>query len=406
MRLGRSGAHLTYCTNIHPGETWPEVRANLETHVAAVKQRVYPGGLFGVGLRLGGAAAEGLDRPEALAGLQELLARQGMYVFTINAFPYGTFHRAVVKEEVYRPDWLEPERLQYSDRVAGLLDRLLPRRPGDARPPSGSVSTVPGCFRARAAPGAAARIGEQLARHAATLLRIEESGGAHIRLALEPEPECLFETTAQGVAFLQEQVFSASGRAAFAAATGIAGGRAEEALRRYVGLCLDACHAAVEFEDPAEAVAGPNAAGVGIFKLQVSAGLRVPKPDAARRKALEPFAEGVYLHQVVSKSDGGLLRVVDLPLALAQAPTAPPADEWRVHFHVPIFREALGPFSSTQAFLAQLLAIQARAPFTEHLEVETYTWDVLPEEHRNEPVADAVARELRWTLDQLGETPT
>jgi hypothetical protein len=126
----------------------------------------------------------------------------------------------------------------------------------------------------------------------------------------------------------------------------------------------------------------------------------------ARRKALEPFAEGVYLHQVVSKSQAGLQRVLDLPLALAQAPTAPPADEWRIHFHVPIFREALGPFASTQAFLAQLLAIQARAPFTEHLEVETYTWDVLPEEHRGEPVADAVARELRWTLDQLGEAPT
>jgi sugar phosphate isomerase/epimerase len=399
MKLGSGGAHLTYCTNIHAGETWDQVRANVETHVLEVKRRVCPDRPFGVGLRLGGAAARELAQPEALAAFRELLAREGLYVFTINAFPYGPFHGAVLKEQVYRPDWLEDERLVYSDLVAGLLEQLLP--PGVA----GSVSTVPGCFRARGqADGAPARIGEQVARHAGTLWKIEQGGGARIGLALEPEPECLFETTGGGVAFLQDHVFSATGRAAFAQATGIAPGRAEEALRRHVGLCLDACHAAVEFEDPAAAVATPRAAGVRIFKLQVSAGLRVPHPDSGRRRALEPFAEGVYLHQVVMKRPTGLHRVLDLPIALEQTRTEDPGEEWRIHFHVPIFRESLGPFASTQTFLAELLAIQARAPFTEHLEVETYTWDVLPSEHRGEPVADAVARELRWALAQLGET--
>jgi sugar phosphate isomerase/epimerase len=398
MRLGSGRAHLTYCTNIHAGESWPDVRANVETHVLAVKQRVCPDRPFGVGLRLSAAAAEGLADPEALATFRELLARQGLYVFTINAFPYGTFHGAVVKEEVYRPDWLEPERLAYSDRVAGLLDRLL------EKDQTGSISTVPGCFRPRAAAeGARARIGEQLARHAGTLWRMAESGGSRIGLALEPEPECLFETTAQGIAFLEQNLFSSAGLATFAADTGLSGGQAEEALRRHVGLCLDACHAAVEFEEPAAAVAAPAAAGIRIFKLQVSAGLRVVQPDGPRRKSLEPFAEGVYLHQVVIRRGNDLQRVLDLPAALAQVRDAA-GEEWRIHFHVPIFRESLGPFASTQGFLSELLAIQARTPFTEHLEVETYTWDVLPEEHRGEPVADAVARELQWTLDQLGET--
>jgi sugar phosphate isomerase/epimerase len=402
MKLGQ-GAHLTYCTNIHAGESWAEIRANLEAHVLAVKRRVSPDRPFGVGLRLGARAAEELARPEALADLRALLAREGLYVFTINAFPYGPFHRTVVKEEVYRPDWLEPERLRYSNQVAGILDGLLaPERPGTA-PPTGSISTVPGCFRPRATePAAGARIGEQLARHAATLWRIAEAGGAHLGLALEPEPECLFETTAQGIAFLEEQVFSAAGRAAFTHGAGVSPSAAEEALRRHVGLCLDACHAAVEFEEPEAAVAAPRAAGIRIFKLQVSAGLRVPRADAGRRQALARFAEGVYLHQVVIRRGATLERVLDLPAALARSPVDPD-EEWRIHFHVPIFRESLGPFASTQSFLSALLAIQARTPFTEHLEVETYTWDVLPEEHRGEPVADAVARELSWALTQLGE---
>jgi sugar phosphate isomerase/epimerase len=396
MKLGGSAAHLTYCTNIHSGESWPEVRANVETHVRAVKNRVCPDRPFGIGLRLGAAAARGLAHADQLASFRTFLRENGLYVFTVNAFPYGTFHAAVVKEQVYRPDWLEDERVAYSDQVAEVLQPLLRDHPGL----TGSISTVPACFRARAQPGSDERIGQQLARHAGTLWRMAQAGGVPIRLAIEPEPECLLETVSDAVAFLQTHLFAGAGRRAFAAASGLSEARAEEALRAHVGLCLDACHAAVEFEDPASAVEMPRTAGIGIFKLQVSAGLRVLPPDPAVLQALRPFAEGVYLHQVVVRRGSELQRILDLPAALDHPP---PGQEWRIHFHVPIFRESLGAFASTQPFLAELLAIQARAPFTEHLEVETYTWDVLPHQYRSEPVAEAVARELSWALEQLGE---
>lgn len=68
---------------------------------------------------------------------------------------------------------------------------------------------------------------------------------------------------------------------------------------------------------------------------------------------------------------------------------------------MPLFREKLGPFENTQPFLRELLSMQARDPLTAHLEVETYTWDVLPEEHRGEGVVSAVARELQWVLDRM-----
>jgi sugar phosphate isomerase/epimerase len=398
----RSGAHLTYCTNIHPGESWDEVRRNVETQVQAVKAQVCPERPFGVGLRLSAVAARQLGQPAELARFRDYLAAHGLYVFTINAFPYGPFHGQPVKEGVYRPDWLEPERLAYSGQVATILTALLPAaKPGEPSL-SGSISTVPGCFRPRA-PGAAelAAMGSALGQHAAVLWRLHQAGGAPLGLALEPEPECVMETSADAIEFLSRQVFAGPGASAFRDASGLQGAAAEEALRRHVGLCLDACHAAVEFEEPAAALAALDAAGVRVLKLQVSAGLRILQPDRARLRELARFAEGVYLHQVVIRRDRALARIADLPQALAAVDLDDPGDEWRVHFHVPLFREALGSFASTQPFLADLLARQRQQPFTDHLEVETYTWDVLPEEFRNQPVADAVARELSWVLGQL-----
>jgi hypothetical protein len=396
MKVGAHGAHLGYCTNIHPGETWDEIRANVETHVLEVKRQIAPDRRFGVGLRLSAVAARALVKPATLASFRDFLEANGLYVFTINAFPYGPFHGQVVKEAVYRPDWLEPERLAYSDDAAQILAGLVP---ADG---TGSISTVPGCFRERVrSPQDLGTLGHGLALHAVTLWRLRESGRATIGIALEPEPECAIETTAQAISFLEENVFSGAGARTFRAVTGLDAAGAEAALRHHVGLCLDACHAAVEFERPAEITAALAAAGVRALKLQVSAGLRIVRPDRAALAALVPFAEPVYLHQVVIRRGAALTRVLDLTQALAGADHNDLGDEWRIHFHVPLFQESLGPFASTQPFLAELLALHRGAAFTDHLEVETYTWDVLPAELRRQRVTDAIARELRWTIDQL-----
>src|SRR5256885_1934327 len=145
MKIG--DAHLGYCTNIHPGETWAEVRANLERHVLAVKRRVCPDAPFGIGLRLSARAARELA-PE-VGRLRDWLDARGVYVFTINAFPYGEFHGTRVKEAVYLPDWLDDARLSYTVLLGDLLARLLP---DDVA--FGTVSTVPGAFRARASSAA------------------------------------------------------------------------------------------------------------------------------------------------------------------------------------------------------------------------------------------------------------
>ncbi|HEX7126013.1 MAG TPA: metabolite traffic protein EboE, partial [Thermodesulfobacteriota bacterium] len=338
MRLDAPGRpHLTYCTNIHAGESWDEVRANLERHVVAVKGRVAPDRPFGVGLRLSARAAETLAAPGAVDRLRTWLDAHGLYVFTINGFPYGAFHGTRVKEGVYLPDWADDARVAYTDRLALLLAGLLPDGV------EGTVSTVPGGFRRPSAD--LGRMADGMLRHAAGLHRLRERTGRTIALALEPEPCCVMETVADTVAFFEGRLFSKAARARFEALTGLAGGEAETALRRHLTVCFDACHMAVEFEPPAEALGALAAAAIRIGKVQVSAGLEASLggDDRAAIEALRPFADGVYLHQVVERRGDRLVRYLDLPEALAAAEGDREPREWRIHFHVPLVRERLGP---------------------------------------------------------------
>ena len=398
MRLGPdSDVHLTYCTNIHAGETWPQVRSNLERYVVAVKKQIAPTSPFGVGLRLSAAAAAELTTPAALAELRALLVEHDLYVFTINGFPYGNFHGTRVKESVYRPDWSEPARLAYTNALADLLAALVP---SDVE---GSISTAPLGFapRMREAAAEAAAV-QALLEHAAHLHKLRERTGVTIGLAIEPEPACRVETTADALELFQKSLFDRSAIAQHARAVGGSLGDSEESLRRHLGLCLDTCHAAVEFENPRESVARIRAAALRVLKVQLTAGLRAEPASDAALAALGPFADDVYLHQVVARTGQALERHVDLPDALTAARSAKRrGEEWRVHFHVPLHFEAEAPLGGTHDFVRELLALQRESAVSRHLEVETYTWDVLPARYRHDDVVAGIVGELRWAMERL-----
>ncbi len=397
---GANGAHLTYCTNIHRGETWPDTFAALKLHLPEVKQRVAPRQAMGVGLRLSAIAAHALaDRAET-EKFREFLDSHGLYVFTINGFPYGPFHGVRVKEQVYQPDWRTPERLAYSNQLADLLVALMPKD----LDLDGSISTVPGTFRPIGSEaGAIAEIVEHLLQHAAHLVEVRERTGRVIALALEPEPMCFLETTAEAVSFFNDHIFGRAGVARFAGITGLSISAAEAALRRHLGLCLDVCHAAVEFEEVKHSLSLVRAAGLDIPKLQLSAALKVPVVGPETKAQLQPFDEGVYLHQVVERTSAGQLRrYLDLAPAFAELERAT-GSEWRVHCHVPVFMETLPMLATTQDVLKQILALHTASPISRHLEVETYTFDVLPPALRQVDVATAIARELKWVQGQLAQ---
>ncbi len=396
MRLANPAlGHLTYCTNIHAAEHWPDVLASLQRNLPEIKAECSPDKPLGVGLRIAASAADSLKDSATLEELKALLGND-YYVFTINGFPYGTFHGKEVKENAYAPDWSESARLEYTNSLADLLGELLPEGL------EGSVSTVPGTFKpwAAAEPERVTVVVNNLIGHAAHLVKLHQRTGKIISLALEPEPYCLLETIAETVDFFTQYLFGNQAVKQLSRLTGLSNGEAQHALRRHLGVCYDVCHAAVEFEDPRGSVDALRSAGIKISKLQLSSALKMSKVDGETETLLRPFDEPVYLHQVVQNSNGELKRFVDLHDALAQADRAMGA-EWRIHFHVPIFLPKMQDFDTTQNFLCEILKLHKVEPISPHLEVETYTWNVLPEHYRGVKVSKAIVRELSWVTDRL-----
>ena len=408
IRQGNS-LELTYCANIHPGETLNEVEENLRTYATAVKKQVAPDASMGIGLRLSNRAAEELIGNEArLDGFCSLLENRGLYAFTINGFPYGNFHRQRVKDEVYKPDWRTAERRIYTERLAKILARLLPDGV------EGSISTSPISYKPwlenRDARDDALRAGAgHLAEIAFRLFEQRERSGQLIHIGIEPEPDCLIENTAETVSFFEEWLWM-RGASLLVRKHGLAPTQAEDILREHIRLCYDTCHFAVAFESPREALSAFERAGVRLSKIQISAALRVPldKPDAADRQAarnelveaLEPFAESTYLHQVVARSrDGALHRYRDLPDALPCL-MSEEAEEWRIHYHVPVFIDRFPHFYSTQKDITATLAQVLRDASCPHLEIETYTWEVLPDPLKTD-IVSCIVREYAWVMDCL-----
>lgn len=357
-----------------------------------------------IGLRLSAEAAAALEQPNELNRFGAFLRARSYYVFTINGFPYGVFHGERVKERVYLPDWRDPLRLDYTDRLARILAALMPDDPEL----TGSVSTLPGAFKPTVRTDDDVRkVARQYLRHAAALRGLREQTGRTIRLAIEPEPRCLLETVDEVVSFFEQHLFDR--RLISQVAREAAGPLTLEDVRRHLGVCYDACHMAVAYETPSDAVRRLRDAGIAILKMQISSALRLVfrMGDGAPDDTLAPFAEDTYLHQVVQRAADGLTRYTDLPDALAaETGASGPVRrgepcEWRVHFHVPIFLDKMRGFDTTQDHLVALLDLLRRDPVCPHLEVETYTWDVLPPEYRTEQITEAVARELAWVRERL-----
>jgi len=358
--------HLAYCSNVHPADDLDGVSAQLERYTAKVRERLdVP--VLGIGLWV---AAPALADEAAAQRLAEQLDRLSLEVVTLNGFPYKAFHAPVVKRDVYWPNWSGDERVDYTVGLARLLARLLP---DDVE--SGSISTLPLGWREGwdAEAQAAGLLG--LERVAGELEQLQRETGKRIRLALEPEPGCTIETVQQACDVLE--------------------GFAPD----WIGVCLDACHLAVQFEEPVAAVERMRSAGVPIVKTQVSSALRVPDPGSeAGRELLARFDEPRFLHQVRECVNSHVEGTDDLPEALDGG--LPAQREWRVHFHVPVNSAE----HTTQDELSATLAALAGgdAPLTHHYEVETYTWSVMRDAPQDdEGLVAGLAGELEWTRDRL-----
>ena len=276
--------HLSYCTNVHAAEDLDGILAQLDTYAVPIRERL-GSDVLGLGLWLAAPVAAGLagdvaDRQK----LRRALDSRGLEVVTLNGFPYQAFQAPVVKHAVYQPDWATPQRLAYTLNLARVLADLLP---GDAA--RGSISTLPLAWRDPWTPERAAGCRRNLGELARALHGLDRD----IRVAFEPEPGCVIETTAQAADLL----------------AGVDTDR--------LGVCLDLAHLACAWEEPAEALGNLARAGVPIVKVQVSAALTSADPhrDAT---VLGEYVEPRFLHQTRGPS-GVSTDDLDQALALPDA---------------------------------------------------------------------------------------
>jgi len=402
MKLGADGFfHLTYCTNVHPADGWDAVLANLEEYGPALKQRLGPKAAFGLGLRLSSKDSCELLQDDRLQRFKEMLDRQGLYVAIINGFPYGPFHGEVIKSAVFAPDWREEARVEYTLRLVEILSELLPEEL------DGGISTCPLSYKGwvdQGDDGAWEAITENVVRVAAALVHVRQTTGKLIHLDVEPEPDGLIEHSTEVEAFYRRWLLTLGAERL----AGLLGTSAEDArahLLEHIRVCWDTCHQAVEFENPVDVLERFDAVGIKVGRIQVSAALKIALPvDADERDAigreLEPFAESTYLHQVIQRNtDGSLRHYGDLPDALSCLQD-PDAEEWRTHFHVPIFLDKYGRLGSTQDDILKIFGLAEERRFVRHLEIETYTWDVLPSDMKRD-LLGSISREYQWVMDAI-----
>jgi sugar phosphate isomerase/epimerase len=370
---------------------------SLTTYVPKVKARVSPGTPFGVSLRLSASSAQTLvDGAAERAKLKSFLADNDMYLYTVNAFPYGPFKGRTVKEQVYEPDWRTDERARYTMNVADVLAEVAPH---GVTP---SIQSAPLAFKPRVTgPQVVEQFTHQVLRVVAHLVELERRTGKTVALALEPEPHCFLETTDETVAYFADHLYAGAAAEELARVARLPISEAHSALRRHLGVVFDICHQAVEFEDIPGALQKLVDAGIPIFKLQEAAAMRMPVVTQATVDTLARYADTIYLTQTVERKDGRMTKFLNLEDAFNAWRADPGPREWRTHFHVPVFLDDLGPFKTTRFAIEDALRFHKAKPLSRQLEIETYTWDVLPDELKTGDIVDYVAREIEWVRSQL-----
>ncbi len=383
-------AQLGYCTNVHAGVELDELEANLAHYALAVQRQFRKGAPMGLGLWLPATAARTLHDPDRLGRLARWLDEHHLVPFTLNGFPYGDFHQAIVKFDVYYPNWSDPRRLEYTLDLIHALDGLLP--PGM----EGSISTLPIAWGIpRPDPTELRRAARNLCRITDYLAALESDAGRLIYLCLEPEPGCVLQRSDDVIRFFEEYLLPEGN---------------ESYVRRYLRVCHDICHSAVMFENQADALHELFRAGIQVGKVQISAAVRADfdrLSDADRSMAAEElgtFVENRYLHQTSVLPSGEITSqfFADLPDALADASLRGPlTGHWRVHFHVPIFLDKLNHVRTTRDEICKALRVLADQETIVHYEVETYAWNVLPPRMRQPTLADGIAAEMKSAAEEL-----
>ncbi len=391
--------HLSYCSNIHPGEEWAAHFLVLQSSIPEIKAAVCPNEKMGIGLRLANQASIDLSEKSNFNTFKNWLEENDCYVFTMNGFPYGGFHNVVVKDQVHAPDWTTPERTNYTIRSFGLLAQLLPNHLTE-----GGISTSPLSYRfwwktPEVLEEATKIATKNIISVVETLIDLQTTTGKTLHLDIEPEPDGILENSDEYIAWYNNYLLPMGIEQL--TSKGFSSEKAVEAIKTHIQLCYDVCHFAVGFEAPQTVIDKLGIEGLKVGKIQISSALKVDFASDAEEKlkVIAQYNEPTYLHQVVAqRKDGSFQKFPDLTEAIEGFDEN--ISSWRVHFHVPLFLENYGVLSSTQSDIVDTINVHKNKSFTNHLEIETYTWGVLPTEFQA-PLNESIIREINWVKGLL-----
>lgn len=395
-------AHLTYCTNIHPGETWEEIFNNLKTYTLNIKKELSPSSPFGIGLRLSQKSASVLLENNNLLDFKNWLDNNKLYVFTMNGFPYGEFHNTVIKDQVHTPDWTTEDRVNYTHDLMKILAFLLPKKM------EGSVSTSPLSYKywfqnEADIESTTKKTCEALIKIVVQLIKIKKSTGKTLHLDLEPEPDGFLENTQEVLDFYSNYLLK-DGASTIQNQLDCSADKAKAHVLNHIQVCYDVCHFALAYESPEFVITSFQNANIKIGKVQISAAIKCKKSEGIsidiQQSCLRQFDEPTYLHQsVVKLNNGKLVHFSDLNEGI-ELMRNENFQELRTHFHVPIFVQDFQVLESTQNDIVTALKLWKKTKYCNHLEVETYTWGVLPD-HLQTDITSSIVRELDWVLKEL-----
>lgn len=371
---------ISYCTNIFQAETWEEIRKSVQTFMPKVRKELrlldssFDKEFIGLGLRLSAQAAyELVTQKGEIEKFKDWLDSEAFCVETMNGFPYGRFTGDVVKEKVFLPDWTSDERLDYTRNLFEILVQI-----SDSS--TLSVSTLPGSHRFFY-PDKEAMF-SRLEAMAIELDKLSQKHGRLCRLGLEPEPFGYFDESNGVIQFFDElREFS----------------KHPELVQKYLGITYDTCHAAVMRENIEDGLNALSDNGIPLVKVQLTNALVYHQQVDSALSELEPFLDKVYFHQASIYRKDELQMVHDVetlfPAILKEKPTQA---EWRLHYHIPLYAKPEWPFADTSEYISTTCRMLKQNPeWMPHLEVETYTWSVLPT-HLRKSIEIQIARELQY----------
>ncbi len=368
---------ITYCMNVHRGEELPSVLKALETVTLPIGEAMGNRASIPVGLRFGAELAAALRTPETVRKLATHMRLLHFATIGINGFPYGSFHGEAVKTAVYEPDWTDPRRIMYTRDLFYALTQLPVMRTPEGYPVS--VTTVPLAY--DRGQGFSEEFFINLCDMALFLRKLEGFTGRRMCLALEPEPDCLLESSTQVIDFFEKLWMRPEWVPIY---------------RDYIGICFDTCHFAVGYEDPLCALRSLVSSKVPIARIQISSALEVS--HATTEADLRPFLDPIYLHQTRRREDDASMTC--FPDLTEETLPEIVGKRGRIHYHVPLAWEGNGRLGTTRHTLTPAFWRYVRAGGWP-VEAEAYAYFVSPDFLRKRTLSESILDDLAWIRKQL-----